>query len=118
MHDGGADLGDLPHRRQAVEPCHQRVLKRVRNGERRQRPVEPIALGIFDQDARFQHRLGEFLDEQWIPIGLVVDRFDNGSRDTQPANASGELAGLLHVESRQADSLGTAAPGQLAQRHE
>ena len=44
--DGAADLADLLHRRQAVEPRHQRVLKGVRDGERRQRPVEPIALGL------------------------------------------------------------------------
>ena len=35
--DGGADLADLLHRRQAVEPRHQRILKRCRDGERRQR---------------------------------------------------------------------------------
>src|SRR5262249_6444615 len=33
--DGRADLADLPHRRQAVEPRHQRVLKGLRDGERR-----------------------------------------------------------------------------------
>src|SRR5262245_56232520 len=37
--DGRADLGGLLDRRQAVEPRHQRVLKRLRNGERRQGPV-------------------------------------------------------------------------------
>src|SRR5262249_41880206 len=41
--DGGADLGDLPHRRQAIEPRHQRALKRLRNGEWRQGPPGPLA---------------------------------------------------------------------------
>src|SRR5262249_51244601 len=62
--DRRADLADLPHRRPAVEACHQRMLKRLRDDERRQRPFEPIALGDPDQDARLQHRLGEFLDDQ------------------------------------------------------
>src|SRR5215813_11447971 len=42
------DLADLLHRRQAVEPRHQRVLKGIGNYERRQRPVEPITLGVLD----------------------------------------------------------------------
>jgi hypothetical protein len=46
--NGGTDLPDLLHRRQAVEPCHQRVVQRRRDGERRQRPVESIALGVLD----------------------------------------------------------------------
>src|SRR5215831_15259754 len=46
--DGCPDLADLLHRRQAIEPRHQRVLKGVGNYERRQRPVEPITLDVLD----------------------------------------------------------------------
>src|SRR5215470_18871620 len=49
--DDGADLTNLLHWRQPVEPRHQRVLKGCRDGERRQWPVEPIALTVLDQDA-------------------------------------------------------------------
>src|SRR5262249_54918850 len=35
-----ADLPDLFHRRPRVEPRHQRVLKGLRDGERRKGPVE------------------------------------------------------------------------------
>src|SRR6267142_4141419 len=33
--DGGADLRDRPHRRQAVEPRHQRILQSGRNADRK-----------------------------------------------------------------------------------
>ena len=49
------------------------VLKGCRDGQRRQWPIEPIALGVLNQDARFQNRLGEFLDEQGVPVGLGDD---------------------------------------------
>ena len=58
------------HRRQAVEPRHQRVLKGRWDRQRRQSPVEPIALGVLDEDVPFQHRLGELLDEQRVAVGL------------------------------------------------
>jgi hypothetical protein len=46
--DGSGDLADLLHRRQAVQPRHQGVVERRRDGERRQGSIEPIALGVFD----------------------------------------------------------------------
>ena len=73
--DRGTDLGDLPHRGQAVEARHQRVMERRGDGERGQRSIEPIAIGVLNEDAGFQHRLGQFLDEQWVAIRLDHDLF-------------------------------------------
>ena len=40
------------------------------NGERGQRPVESIAVGVLDQDIPFEHRLCQLLDEQRVAVGL------------------------------------------------
>src|SRR6267378_901955 len=41
----------MPHRRQAVEPRHQRVVQTRRDRERRQRPIEHIAIRLLAQKA-------------------------------------------------------------------
>ena len=50
-----------------VEPRHQRGLQRARYGERQR-----SSTGVC---GRFQHRLGQFLDEQRHAIGLRDDPF-------------------------------------------
>ena len=45
---------------------------------------EPIALGVLDQDARFQHCLSQFLDEQRVPVGLGDDLFSTSGGRTRP----------------------------------
>ena len=47
--DRGADLRHPPHRRQAVEPRHQRVVERRRDRKRRQRAIEHVAVRLLAQ---------------------------------------------------------------------
>jgi hypothetical protein len=42
-----ADLRHQPHRRQAVQPRHQRVLQRRRDRKRLQRAVEHVTMALF-----------------------------------------------------------------------
>ena len=119
--DRRADLGDLPHRRPAVEPRHQRVLKRRRDGERRQGPVEPIAVGVLDQDARLQHRLGELLDEQRVSVGLGDDLFHHfGRQHAPPGHPRDHVFNVVAVETteRQGADVGQTSPGRLELRSE
>jgi hypothetical protein len=71
--DHGPDLRDLPDGRQAVEPGHQRVLQRRRDRERRQRADRDEPVGALPQEARFEHDLGQLLDEQRHALGLGED---------------------------------------------
>ena len=67
--DHGGDLGDRLGRAEPVEPRHQRIRAGCRDRERRQRPVaSPVVAGIAQQ-AGFQHRLGQLLDEQRHAVG-------------------------------------------------
>jgi hypothetical protein len=52
------------HGRQAVEPRHQRVVQARRDRERRQCPIEHIAVHFLAQQTALQHALGQFLDKQ------------------------------------------------------
>ena len=78
--DDGADLRDLLDRVQAVEPRHQRIVKCLRDGQRRKWPVKPIARGLFHQNAGFENSLGELLDKQRISIGLRYNLFHHFCR--------------------------------------
>ena len=71
--DGRADLGDLLHRRQPVEPRHQAVAQRRWDRQRRQRPVQDIAVRLLLQEAGLQHGLGQLLHEQRHAVRLVDD---------------------------------------------
>src|SRR5262249_43768636 len=48
-------------------------------------PPEPIALAVFEEDPRFQPRLGEFLDEKGVAIGLDDDLFHHFGGQHAPA---------------------------------
>ncbi|MGB7700560.1 MAG: hypothetical protein WBL91_02750, partial [Pseudolabrys sp.] len=41
-----------------------------RNGERGQRSIKPIAVGVLDQDVSFEHRLCKFFDEQRVAVSF------------------------------------------------
>ena len=119
--DCGAELGDLPHRSQPVEPRHQRVLKRLRDGERWQRPLEPIDFGVLNQDARFQHCLSEFFDEQWVPVGLGDDLFHHFDGEHAPCgHARDHVFNVVGAETteRQAADIGETNPRRLELRSE
>src|SRR6185437_12173714 len=82
--DGCSYLADLLDRRQAVEPRHQGILKGSWNGERRQRPVESIAVRVLDQDVPFNHCLCELLDEQRVAVGLATIWFITSAGSARP----------------------------------
>jgi len=63
-----------------------------RNGERLQGSIEPIALGVFDEDAGFQNRLGQLLDEQRVAVGLGHDLFCHLGRQRAAAGHSSDHA--------------------------
>jgi len=65
----GADLGDLPHRRQPIKPRHQRRVQCRRDPKRWQRTLEHIIPVPLLHHLTFQHRLGQLLDEQRHAIG-------------------------------------------------
>ena len=71
--DRGADLRDLLHRREAVEAGQQRVVQRRRDRERRQRAGQLVVVARVREQARFEHRLGQLLDEQRHAVGLGHD---------------------------------------------
>jgi hypothetical protein len=91
------------------------------NGERRQRPLEPIALAIFDQDARFQHRLGKFLDKKWVAIGLGNDLFHHfGGQHAPTGYPRDHVFNVVVVETteRQGADVGETNPWRLKLRSE
>ena len=71
--DRRSDLRDRPRRGEPIEPRHERILKRGRNGQRRQRALKDVATVILGQQARLQHHLQQFLDEQRHAVGLLDD---------------------------------------------
>jgi hypothetical protein len=96
-------------------------LKGCRDGERRQWSVEPIAVGILDQDARFQHRLGEFLDEQRVSVGLGDDLFHHfGGQHATAGHPRDHSLNVVAVEAtqRQGADIGETNPGRLELRPE
>src|SRR5438093_8794795 len=114
--DGGANLRDLPHRGQPVEPRHQRVSKSLRDGERWQGSPEPITLSVLDQDACLKHRLGEFFDEQRVPVSLGDDLFHYFNGQNAPAgHLRNDAFHVLAIESteRQVATLGRPTQGGL-----
>ena len=69
----GADLSHLPHRRQSVEPRHQRCMQCRRNRHRGQRTIEHVVVVALLQQPGFEHGLGQLLDEQRHAIGTGED---------------------------------------------
>ena len=91
-------------------------LKGRRNGERRQRPVESIAVGILDQDVPFEHRLCELLDEQRVAVGLgdnLVHHF--GWQRTAVGYLRNDALNVAAVEAteRQGADIWETNPGRL-----
>ena len=71
--DRGADLRHLLDGGEAVEARHQRIVQRRRDRERRQGAGELIAVAGVREQAGFEHRLGQLLDEQRHAVGLGYD---------------------------------------------
>ncbi len=69
----GADLGDLFHGCEAVEAGEQRVMQGRWQRERWQRPGQLVVVARVREQARFEHRLGQLLDEQRHAVGLGHD---------------------------------------------
>ena len=78
--DHGGDLGHLLDRREAVEAGHQRVVQGRRDRERRQRAGQLVAVAGVGEQAGFEHRLGQLLDEQRHAVGARHDLLEDLGR--------------------------------------
>ena len=91
------------------------------NGERRQGSIEAIAFCLLDEDAGFQHRLGQFLNEQRVPVGLGDDLFHHFGGQHAPAGHLRDHAfdvGAIESTERQGADLGETNPRRLELRPE
>jgi hypothetical protein len=119
--DRGADLRDLLHRREAIEPGHQAVLEGRGDCERRQRSVEAEAFAVLHQQPGFQHVLGQLLHEQRHAVGLGDDLREHFRRQLAPTrDALDECLGFGAIEPLQRDrtDVGQAFPRRLEFRPE
>ena len=62
--NAGADLGHLLHRGEPIEARHQRVVQRRWYRQRRERPVENVAIAGVPEQSGFEHGFGQFLGEE------------------------------------------------------
>jgi hypothetical protein len=72
-----AELRDFADRRQAIEPCHQHVLQRRRDGDVRERPHERVAALALLDEARVEDTLRQLLDVQRHAVGLLHDEIEH-----------------------------------------
>ena len=96
-------------------------MERRGNGERRQGSIEPIALGVFDEDAGFQYRLGQFLDEQRVTVGLDHDLFCHfGGQHAAAGHLRDHAFNIVAFEAAecQGADIGQTNPGRLELRSE
>ena len=114
--DRRTDLRHLLDRSEAVEARHQRVVQGRGNRERRQR----VLLGVGDQP-RFQHGLGQLLEEQRHAVGprddLVADLGRQCPTADQPLDHGRALAAAQPVELQQR-GVCLGAPGRREVRPE
>jgi len=122
--DSRADLRHEPHRRQAVEPRHQRGVERRRDRKRRQCPIEQIAIRLLAQQTALQDALGQFFDKQRHAIGALDDLGDDLIWQRPAAgdllDQSSTLAPVQAIEG-QHRHLRLTGPGRLelgAERHD
>jgi len=99
--DGRADLSNLPRSGKAVEARQKRALQRRRDRQRRQRAVQDQFSIAFAQQARFEYRLGQFLDEQRHPVGSSGDGLGNGRWQGSAGRAGNQCGGLALGEAVQ-----------------
>ena len=67
------DLGDLLHRHEPIQPRHQRVSQRGRNGDRASEASILVVIAGLLQLARFENGLGQLLDKQRHTVGSGQD---------------------------------------------
>ena len=67
---GRAQLRHFAPRGLPVQPRHQRIAQGGGNGQRRQRPLEFVAVGQLGQGTGLQQQLGDLLDKQRYTVGL------------------------------------------------
>ena len=102
------------YRRQAIEPCHQRVVQRGGNRQGGQGPGERVAVLLLLEQAGFQYHLGQLFHKQRHPIGFGDDLLDHLGRQDLPV---GHLADHLHglsagvTESRHLGEVRAPYPG-------
>ncbi|PBA12383.1 hypothetical protein CKJ70_08135 [Mycobacterium avium] len=85
---GGTQLRQTPDRRQAVQACHQRVMQRAGNRQRREPARQRVPVFFLPQKAGFKDHLGELFNEQRHTVGLG---------DHLPHNLRRQLLALRNV---------------------
>ena len=91
----GADLRDLLDRPEAVQASHQEVMKRRRDRQPRQGAGKLPAVARVREQARFQHGLGQLLDEQRHAVGraTICSTISAGSGLSPVTRATSALPG-------------------------
>ena len=99
---GGPELCQGLHRREAVESRHQRVVQGGGNGQRVQGPAQLIALLTFLEQAGFEHHLGQFFEKQRHAIGLGHDLlYHLRWQRLAVRHSAGQLCGLAPRQARE-----------------
>src|SRR3954468_8401709 len=84
--DHGRHPGPLLDRSQAVEPGHQQGLQRRRDRQRRQqRLLELVVVIPVHEQARLDHHLGQFLNEQRHAVGFGQNLIEHLPRESLTA---------------------------------
>ena len=108
---GGPELRQRLHRGQAIQPCHQGVVQRGGNRQRRQGTGELVAVLPFLEQPGLQHHLGQLLDKQRHAIGLGHDlRHDLGGQGLAVCDPPDHLCRLVMRQARQRELGEVRAP--------
>ena len=108
--DRGAGLGHFLDGRIAVEPRHQRILEGRRDRQRRQWANQCVPVAVVAQQARFENRLGQLLDEQRHAVGAGNDLVHQFCRQRFAGDAFDHRGALLPVEAIQGHQRHVRAP--------
>jgi hypothetical protein len=111
----GTDLRHLLDRPEPIEAGQQRAVQGVGDGPRRQRAIKHVPPAFLAQEARFEHRPGELLDEQRHSVGLGLDLLQNFRRQRPAAgHVLHKRHDLARPEAVQAQKrgMGVAGPGR------
>src|SRR5262249_15555301 len=79
------------------------------------RSAESTTLGVLDEEAGFYPRLGQFLDEQRVTIGLGADLFHHfGRQRAPPGHPRDHVFNVVAMEAteRQGADVGETSPGR------
>jgi hypothetical protein len=80
--DHRGDLSDFACAAEPIQTGHERVVQGRRDRQGRQRTGELVAIARGDQQSRFEHHLGQLLDEQRYAVGALGDLLEDVGRNS------------------------------------